>query len=515
MFNSEVLDDPLLTDEVTSFAGGMVSLVKPQNLAPDQWADLENIDIDRSGRGKSRVGTTALGSTPSANPMRGLFFFEGTTDYLAGVSNGVFRTWDGAAWATVAGFTPSAGSNVEFAQLIDTLYMSAGAGIFSWTGSGAAAAVGGSPSARFIVSHTNRLFAAGYNGGAGTETDKLAASDILTPGTWGAGFSMRVGGGDGEGITGIASWHNYLLAVFKRNATYVVDADPTAASASEWAVSTIHSRIGCVAHRTIQPVGTDLFFLADDGVRTLRRTINEQQIGVEHPLSNPIQPLIDRINWSSVSTACSAYVNNRYLLAVPLDSATTPDHVLVYNTLTGSWSGYWTGWNPLVFALTRFSGTKKLVFGQNNGSVWEFKDWNASPSASDYTDNGAAYETVAVSRGMSFGDIKPPKTGYSYEAEFYGSHAQAMVVICRDNSGAHENSYFGRTRGDLLTLPFDLPALLPVSGSYLIAGDLMNHGQFRSIQLKFISSTGKMAIQRLATYAFMDTIEEERNFTTA
>jgi hypothetical protein len=505
MFNSEALDDPLLTDEVTSFAGGQVSVVKPQNLGPDEWHDLENVDVDRTGRGKSRPGTVSVGTTPDAFPVRGMFFYEGTNDYLMRVANGALTSFDGSNWAAVAGYTPSSGNNVEMAQLIDNLYLTDGSGVYTWNGTGSASAVVGSPAGRYIVSHTGRLFVAGFS----SVTDKIQPSAFETPGTW-SDPSFRVGSGDGEGITGIASWHNFLLAVFKRNATYVVNADPTVAVAN-WEIQVVHSRVGCVSNRTIQAVGTDIYFLADDGVRTLKRTINEQQIGVDAPISHPMQDFIDRINWSSVNTACSAFINNRYMLAVPLDSATTPNYVLVYNTLLQKWSGYWTGWNPLIFSLSRFSGQKKLVFGQNNGTTWEFLDYIASPTFEDYTDDGEYYDTVMTTRGMFFGDIKPPKTGYSYEVEFYGSDSTGEVRIILDGQTIERASYAGRTRGQLLTLPFTLPATLGVSGSFPVAEDLMSHGPFRSVQFMIRANRGKLAVQRVAAYGFMDTIEAERN----
>jgi hypothetical protein len=65
--------------------------------------------------------------------------------------------------------------------------------------------------------------------------------------------------------------------------------------------------------------------------------------GVDVPLSEPIQPLIDRINANLASDAVGVYFDNRYSLAVPLDSApgandaTGNNSILTYNFLNQGW----------------------------------------------------------------------------------------------------------------------------------------------------------------------------------
>ena len=281
-------------------------------------------------------------------------------------------------------------------------------------------------------------------------------------------------------------------------------------SSTTWSTETVNRRIGCVAHRSIQQVGNDVFFLSEDGVRTLGRTLSDQEIGVSSPISEPIDDIIKRINWAYIDTASSVYHANRYLLSVPVDSATTPNYVLVWNQLTKSWSGYWTGWNATAFAKTEFSGTSKVVFGNATGGTHEWLGWQSEveSAAADYNDSGAVYASSVTTRGFHFGDYLSPKVGYSYELEFYKSSSDVSAYFIADRGGS-KAAYSGPTQRGVLYLPLDLPFLLPAKGSFRTASDLGKFGRFFSIQVKLSVPSGKLAVQGFGLTAFLDTIRNE------
>src|SRR5207245_11045342 len=97
--------------------------------------------------------------------------------------------------------------------------------------------------------------------------------------------------------------------------------------------------------------------------------------GVVLPVSDPIQPLINRINWRYAGNAQAAYWNNRYYLAVPLDDAEIigPDLVGTLLTtdasnnsvLTGLIAGQIYRWTPNVTAgssdLSLTNGTQVIT----------------------------------------------------------------------------------------------------------------------------------------------------------
>jgi hypothetical protein len=59
--------------------------------------------------------------------------------------------------------------------------------------------------------------------------------------------------------------------------------------------------------------------------------------GQDVPLSGPIEGTIKRINKAYAHNAKSVYFDNRYYLAVPLDSSTTNNALLIYNFVNKQW----------------------------------------------------------------------------------------------------------------------------------------------------------------------------------
>jgi hypothetical protein len=89
--------------------------------------------------------------------------------------------------------------------------------------------------------------------------------------------------------------------------------------------------------------GNAMLFLSDDGVYGIEFLNDYNLRGTEEPLSKNIQPYIDRINADYSDRAVGVLFENRYYLAVPLDSvpgagdAYGNNAILVYNFLNKGW----------------------------------------------------------------------------------------------------------------------------------------------------------------------------------
>jgi len=83
----------------------------------------------------------------------------------------------------------------------------------------------------------------------------------------------------------------------------------------------ITTEYGCVARKSIAHVGRDLWFLSELGVMSLVQTVENKLQGVTLPISDPIQPIINRIHWGYASGAVGKVWDSKYYLAVPLDDA--------------------------------------------------------------------------------------------------------------------------------------------------------------------------------------------------
>jgi len=248
------------------------------------------------------------------------------------------------------------------------------------------------------------------------------------PAIFPAANAFKVGLGDP--ITGLASWVGFNVVVFCKNSCYVIDtnpvpatASPTVPAASTFSIRTISTSSGCLSHGSIAQVGEDLYYLSRTGVRSIRRTMEENMIASDVGIiSYPIQDVIDSINWAQAELATATWWNGRYILSFPTGASTTNDTSIVYNTNTQSWMGVWRGdvtvaagvessyINPVDYAVTQFSGGKPFLISLDKiGNPLQFRDFveDINLVDTDYQDR------IRTATGVDDVRIKAGGTGYS------------------------------------------------------------------------------------------------------
>src|SRR5581483_621447 len=331
---------------------------------------------------------------------------------------------------------------VIMVQGVDTIYACGNGDIYKfkqgdidWVNLSSDATTTAPRNITYLVWHTNRLIAAGpqfkYASTDTTPTnDALCFSNLLDATVWAdpdngnnkQSVTLRIGGGDGQAITGLCAWSGFNLAAFKRHSVYVVNCDPTLPVVA-FPIQLVHGSVGCVAARTAVQVGTDILFLADDGVRSLNTVAaSDQQHELGTPLSFPVQDVINRINWTNADAACAFYWRNLYLLSVPLDGSTTNNALLIYNTLTSKWMGTWTNLPVSCFAIREANGISRLMLGlATTNKVIEYLDYVNETDATDSTYADYDGDTVLPrikTRAFVFGEPISPKLGFGGEIEF-------------------------------------------------------------------------------------------------
>ena len=382
---------------------------------------------------------------------------------------------------------------------------------------------------RLIKSFTNRLFAVG----TGESRNTLYASDILDPEIWKTTNSIIVGGDDGEDIIAIQPFYGFQIIVFKRNKIYLVDVTPSTTftsgtsllsltnSAAEWTVQTISNRIGCIAGRSVALVNKDVFFLANDGIRSISRSLADDFSTVGLTISEPVKDVIARINRSFIETCNATFHNNRYLLAIPLDSATKPSHILVYNSIFNCFEGLWEIAAARMVETSFTSGfttnTIKLCIGTTNsriGHLTDYKDSDSVDITTGFQDFGTGYTSRVVSKAYEFDDRFALKYGSHYEIEFFNSGStNATISLRRDTDGNDVilGSNVDTTSPDSLTLPFVLPATLSAKVVKRRADSLRSYDKWRNIRLKVEAATKKLSIRGIIVAANPDTIQIQQN----
>ena len=201
------------------------------------------------------------------------------------------------------------------------------------------------PAAPFGHYHQRRLvlpYIFKPSGSAGSETytyrkilDEAIFSDILDSNTYDPIYNQfRFNAGKSDRIMGFHSFSEDTLIVFNRNSIHMVEGTEIIKEASS---KLLTEEVGLIAKNSIEQVGNQIIFLSDNGVYAIGFIEDYKLRGLEIPLSESIQKTINRINKANAYKAQSAYFDNRYYLALPLDSSTRNNAIIVYNFLNQKW----------------------------------------------------------------------------------------------------------------------------------------------------------------------------------
>jgi hypothetical protein len=136
-------------------------------------------------------------------------------------------------------------------------------------------------------------------------------------------------------------FYDDALVVLNRNSLHLIKG--TQGSLLDTKVTELTSEVGCLARKSVVMRGNVMFFLSDDGVYGVEFLNDYNLRGADEPISKNIQPYIDRLNKNYADRAVGILFENRYYLALPLDS--TPgandsfgnNALLIFNFLNKAW----------------------------------------------------------------------------------------------------------------------------------------------------------------------------------
>jgi hypothetical protein len=208
------------------------------------------------------------------------------------------------------------------------------------------------PGAPWATYFQRRLFVPFYYDQSGTFSapvytsrkisDEIAVSDLLDTTTFDQiENQFRITGGTADYVVAMHGFYDDALVVLNRNSIHLVAR--TQGSLSDTVVKELTGEVGCLARKTVVMQANNMLFLADEGIYGLTFLNDYNLRGTEEPLSKNIQPYIDRINKNLAGESVAVYFNNRYYIAVPLDSvaggndARGNNAILIYNFLNKGW----------------------------------------------------------------------------------------------------------------------------------------------------------------------------------
>jgi hypothetical protein len=173
-------------------------------------------------------------------------------------------------------------------------------------------------------------------------TDEIAVSDILDTTTFDQiSNQFRISGGTADYVVAMHGFFDDGMIVLNRNSLHIIQG--TQGSLNDTVVKELTSEVGCLARKSIVMRGNAMFFLSDDGVYAVEFLDQYNLRGADEPISKNIQPYIDRISSQYADKAVGVIYENRYYLAVPLDSAPNAgdakgnNSILIFNFLNKAW----------------------------------------------------------------------------------------------------------------------------------------------------------------------------------
>ena len=195
-------------------------------------------------------------------------------------------------------------------------------------------------------------------------------------------FSWSDGGGyvyidpdSGQKITGIdIQPGSDKIVVFKEFSSYAVQLNTV--SIGNYVVldptyTPISTSVGCSNTDTIQRVENDVFYFGRKGLYVVGYEPNFLNIIRTNEISARMRPYLALLNDTDYRSACSLYIDNKYLLSFPYRQ-----EILVYDRERGCFAGVW----KLPFGINSFkkyvdgSGTERWVIGTlESNQVYTFE----------------------------------------------------------------------------------------------------------------------------------------------
>ena len=208
------------------------------------------------------------------------------------------------------------------------------------------------PAPPFGVYHGGRLVVPyEYTVGSAQETysdrntkDELIFSNGLDINTYDdVPNTKQLTAGTADFIVGLHSFSDDQLLIFNRNSIHTIT---STINISQAVTSLVTGEIGCVAKDSIVQVGSNIFFLSDSGIYGASFQDLYNLRGNEVPLSEAIDKTIRLINRDLWQNSSAVYFDNKYYIAVPLDSidsqgnrvrATENNAIIIYNFINKQW----------------------------------------------------------------------------------------------------------------------------------------------------------------------------------
>lgn len=306
---------------------------------------------------------------------------------------------------------------------------------------------------------------------------------------------------------GLAPTRDMGIVVMGKNSVWALA--PSVVPAATDKPEPLITNLGCVSKKGWTLFGDDLYFFAQDGLRALKRTVQDKlQVGSNYPVSYLLKTDFDGISWGYISRLTMKAFDNKIFIAVPT-SATTFD-TWIFNPVTSGFVKK-TGWNPNCWETYKVNGEERLYYGSLNKNK-VYRGWYGFTDEGTSTTNGTSQTATLETRAENFGQPLVWKVGGEVEIEA-SAGSGSINVYARVDEGSY--TLLGAMSLSSSTAPV-LPIALPftLSDAYMIREKfhLDSLGRFRIIQIKIENTdanTEDIKLYNINITTFPEELENE------
>jgi hypothetical protein len=320
--------------------------------------------------------------------------------------------------------------------------------------------------------------------------DEILISDILDADTYDQlNNQLKVTAGIADYLQFVHPFTDDNAVVFNRNSIHLLDG--LSGSLTDISLKEITREAGLVAQKSVVTIGNKIFFLSDNGVYATQFGDLYNLRGAGLPLSDPIDPIIKRINPDYAQNAVAIYHDNRYFIAVPLDSATTNNAILVFNLLNQQWESIdivaGSGWDVSNLISAGAGGVNKLYAVNRLGGIHIL---DSREDDVDVVALGIAVPPTSV-RPTSYAQTRQYSMGDTDRKKFnsFEIHTESSSTNTSNATISVETENVDST-ATLGTLGGYLGAVLPINEDASVRGRIGNMRGY-GIQMTFTPTQGR------------------------
>jgi len=225
------------------------------------------------------------------------------------------------------------------------------------------------PKCRYISYLWDRIYGAGED--ANPITIYYTAAVPANANTLNANF-IKVWGDETGAINAISELGNVVLAI-KDSKNYAIN--PVEGTATQ-----IDSQGGWFANKSVKNVGNSIVFFNEKGIDTLkqRNGVTGTTALETTSISDDVASIFWLVQKKNFNFQCGMYnrIDGKYYVSIDSNNDTIPDMMMVYSSVTGSWTSYDL---PSMFDMWIYidnSQNTHYLFAWTDGQLYEFDSWS-------------------------------------------------------------------------------------------------------------------------------------------